>query len=86
MFDDREEVDIYYTGKLPRGYVEVIAGASEDDIEDVAGPIVALEYTRWENRKRNRANRSKHIYTLGGILFARQKRYGAEACRGLPIF
>ena len=46
VFDDHEEVDLYDTGKLPHGYVEVIVGPSEDDIEDVAEPIVALEYTR----------------------------------------
>ena len=52
MFDDHEEVDLYDTGKLPHGYVEVIAGANEDDIKDVAEPIVALEYARWKNRQR----------------------------------
>ena len=45
VFDDHEDVVII--GKLSRGYVEVIAGANEDDIDKVAEPIVALEYTRW---------------------------------------
>ena len=44
------DVDLDYIDKLSHGYVEVIAGANEDDIDEVAEPIVAHDYTRCKVR------------------------------------
>ena len=74
MEDVFDEVDLYDAGKLPHGYVEVIAGASEDDIEDVAEPIVALEYTRWKNRQRKQGKQKQAgIYFRLYIVCDREK-------------
>ena len=35
VFDDHEDVNLDYMDKLPHGYVEVIACANEDGIEEL---------------------------------------------------